>query len=422
MPSPRKLPVLSFLPIARTILLTLTLQAAAFAAVPTLTGAVHDPSGAAIPGATISARNSASNARSTAVSGPDGTFSIAATDGSYTLEISAPGFDPLTLQAVSTSQTSIDAVLQLAVNHEIVVVEAASAAIDVSHTEVGGTIDSKTIVSVPLNGRSFTDLLAMQPGVVPASSQQPNAVVMSGCTSTPPSGDLNPGNISVSGQRETSNGFMVNGSSVEEDFNDGTAVIPNLDSITELKVLTGNFNAEYGNFSGGQVLVTTKSGTDQIHGSAFEFFRNAALDGRSYFDSERARYDRNQFGGTLGGPIRKGSSYFFLDYQGTRMAQGIDTGLISVPGVAERTGNFSADAKSLTGTVSSAYWAGLLSNKLHYAVAAGEPYYAAGCTNAAQCVFPGARDSSVGVVRAGQAFAAVHSGAKRGRQFLLQFI
>jgi len=115
---------------------------------------------------------------------------------------------------------------------------------------------------VPLNGRSFTDLLALQPGVVPASSAQSNAVVMSGCTSTPPSGDLNPGNISVSGQSETANGFSVNGSSVEEDFNNEASVIPNLDSIAEFRVLTSNFDAEYGNFSGGQVLVTTKIGTN----------------------------------------------------------------------------------------------------------------------------------------------------------------
>ena len=144
------------------------------------------------------------------------------------------------------------------------------------------------MTSVPLNGRSFTDLLAMQPGVIPASSQQPNAVVMSGCTAAPPSGDLNAGNLSVSGQRETSNGFAVNSSAVEEDFNNGTAVVPNLDSIQDLKVLTSNFDAEYGNFSGGQVLVTTKSGGNKLHGSAFEFLRNTALDSRNYFATSRA--------------------------------------------------------------------------------------------------------------------------------------
>ena len=171
---------------------------------------------------------------------------------------------------------------------------------------------------MPLNGRSFTDLLAVQPGVVPASSAQSNAVVMSGCTSTPPSGDLNPGNMSVSGQRETANGFAVNGSVVEEDFNNGTRVIPNLDSIDEFRVLTSNFDAEYGNFSGGQVLVTTKSGTNQLHGSAFEFFRNTSSRCRNYFAPDRARMIVINLAAPFGGPICKEKLFFFADYQGTQ--------------------------------------------------------------------------------------------------------
>src|SRR5208337_2955373 len=149
---------------------------------------------------------------------------------------------------------------------------------------------------------------------------------MSGCTSAPPSGDLNPGNLSVNGQRETTNGFYVNGGAAQEDFNMGAAVVPNLDSIQDLRVLTSNFNAEYGNFSGGQILVSTRSGANQLHGSVFEYLRNTALDARNYFAPDRAKYLRNQFGGTLGGPIRKDKLFYFVDYQGTRMTQGLDTG------------------------------------------------------------------------------------------------
>ena len=240
---------------------------------------------------------------------------------------------------------------------------------------MGELITARTVASIPVNGRSYTDLLALQPGVIPASSQQPNAVVMSGCTNAPPSGDLNPGNMSVSGQRETANGFTVNGSSAQEDFNMGAAIVPNLDSIQEFRVLTSNFDAEYGNFSGGQVLVTTKSGTNELHGSAFEFLRNTNLDARNYFAAERAEYDRNQFGGTVGGPIRKDKVFFFADYQGTRMTQGVETGLISVPSLQNRAGDFSDIASSLTGTVNGQYWANLLSQKLGYTVHPGEPYY-----------------------------------------------
>ena len=155
--------------------------------------------------------------------------------------------------------------------------------------------------SVPLNGRSFTDLMAVQPGIVPVNTAQPGAVIMTGVATTPPSGDANPGNLSISGQREDSNGFRVNGADVEEDVNMGTSIVPNLDAIDSFRVLTSNFDAEYGNSSGGQVLVTTKSGTAQLHGSAFEFLRNTALDARNYFSSDRAAYRQNQFGGTLGG-------------------------------------------------------------------------------------------------------------------------
>ena len=194
---------------------------------------------------------------------------------------------------------------------------------------------------------------------------------MSGCAQAPPSGDLNPGNLSVAGQRETSNGFSVNGADVEEDFNNGTAIIPNLDSIQDFKVLTSNFDAEYGNFAGGQVLANTKSGGNKLHGSAFEFLRNTDLDSRGYFDPTRAAYNRNQFGGTLGGPVQRDKSFFFLDYQGTRMTQGQETGDIAVPTAAERSGNFGS---LLTGKVSGSYLASLLSQKLGQTVTQGELY------------------------------------------------
>ena len=183
----------------------------------------------------------------------------------------------------------------------------------------------------------------------------------------------------------------MNDSDVEEDVNMGTAIVPNLDSIQELRVLTGNFDAQYGNYSGGQVLLITKSGTDTFHGSAFEFLRNTNLDAKNYFSSERAAFDRNQFGGTSGGPVHTKTFFFFGDYQGTRMTQGIETGLISVPSDLDRTGDLLDRASSLTGAVSGPYVAGLLSQKLGYAVNSSERYYFAGCTTSSQCVFPDAQ-------------------------------
>ena len=206
---------------------------------------------------------------------------------------------------------------------------------------MGDVVSGPLIVGVGLNGRSYTDLMSLQPGIAPMSTQTATSVVMAGVvTAITPSGNLNPGNQSINGQREDANGFLVNGSDVKEEMNGGTTIIPDLDSISEFRVLTNNFDPEYGNYAGGIVNAVTKSGTDQIHGDVFEFLRNTALDAKSFFSPHSEAYDQNQFGGTIGGPIKKGKLFFFGDYQGTRTTEGLDTGLITVPSLAERQGNF----------------------------------------------------------------------------------
>jgi hypothetical protein len=375
------------------VLVSAVLSIPALAQTASLHGTVSDPVGAVIPGAVIHLRSAATGAAAEATTGAEGSYRIALAPGRYDLEVTAMGFRPAQRPGVELSAdagVALDVQLQLAQQSEELSVTVELPGVETTSSTLGETITAKQMTDVPLNGRSFTDLLAMQPGVVPASSQQPNAVVMSGCSSTPPSGDLNPGNMSVSGQRETSNGFAVNGSIVEEDFNNGTAVVPNLDAIQDFKVLTSNFDAEFGNYSGGQVIVSTKEGSNKVHGSAFEFLRNTALDSRNYLATTRAAYRRNQYGATLGGPIRKDRAFFFLDYQGTQMTQGQETGNINVPSVAARSGNLTDLASQLTGTVSTAYWAQQLASKLGYGVSAGEAYYAHGCSSTAQCVFPNA--------------------------------
>jgi hypothetical protein len=364
-----------------------------------ISGSVVDSTGAAIPGATIVLKNLDSGQRDNSLSDSNGSYSFSVAVGRYEIQIASSGFKVFLQGPILIAERAalrLDATLAVESAGTVVEVSAETPSIDLSTTQVGESLSAKKISSVPLNGRSFTDLLATQPGVIPASSAQPNAVVMSGCTNTPPSGDLDAGNLSVSGQRETANGFSVNGSIVEEGFNNGTAVVPNLDSIDSLRVLTNNFDAEQGNFSGGQVQVTTKSGGNAIHGSAFEFLRNTGLDARNYFAAERAAYDRNQYGGSLGGPIRRDKAFFFLDYQGTQMTEGQETGSVFVPSIADRGGNLLDLATQLNGRVSSAYWANQLANKLGYSVRAGEPYYFASsnsgpaCSSSSQCVFPGA--------------------------------
>ncbi len=264
---------------------------------------------------------------------------------------------------------------------------------------MGQVISGRQMTAVPLDGRSFTDLLSLQPGVAPATSITSTTVQDVGATVLNPSGTLNPGTISVNGQREFANFFSVNGADAEEDVNAGTAIIPNLDSIAEFRIITSNFDAEYGEFSGGQVSVITKSGSNQFHGNAFEFLRNTDLDARNYFSPTRGAFRQNQFGGTVGGPIRHDKVFFFVDYQGTRQTQGIDTGNISVPSDADRMGNLSdfgnaPGGNQLTGTVGGGYFASLLTQKLGYTVTQGEPYYFPGCNQAnaiaGKCVFPNA--------------------------------
>jgi len=361
----------------------------------TLSGKVIDPTLAVIPGVTVTIKNVSTNVAQTTTTTEGGVYTfVALPAGAYQLEIRPQGFRPFVQTGImieADKPQQVDVQLELGQQATAVTVTETSLRIDTADTAVGDTLTSSKISSVPINGRSFTDLLALQAGVVPIGSRQPNAVVMSGCTRTSPSGDLNPGNLSVSGQRETSNGFVLNGSSVQEDFNMGSAVVPNLDSIQDLRVLTTNYDAEYGNYSGGQVLVITKAGTNALHSSGFDFVRNTALDARNFFEADRGTYDQNQFGGTIGGALKKDKAFFFADYQGTRMRQGLDTGLISVPSAAERAGDLSSIANSLSGTVNGPYWASLLSQKLGYTVTPGEPYDFAGCTTSAECVLPAGR-------------------------------
>jgi hypothetical protein len=360
-----------------------------------ITGTVTDQTDQVIVGAIVVATNTAQGIQTKAITDDHGAFAFPSLPvGNYDLGFESPGFRTLKRTGIAVNSDSAlkeDARLQIAEQSQEVTVSVSATQVEAQSTQVGEVVTGAAMTSVALNGRSFTDLLALQPGIVPMSTQTPDSIVMAGATvAITPSGGLNPGNQSISGQREDANGFMINGGDVKELMNGGTAIVPNLDSIAEFRLLTNNFDAQYGNYSGGIINVVTKSGTNQIHGSGFEFLRNTDLDARNFFSPDRSFYRQNQFGGTVGGPIHQNRVFYFADYQGTRTNQGLDTGLISVPSLAERAGNFQGVAGALTGEVSGPYLASLLSQKLDYSVAANEPYYTAGCASPAQCVFPNA--------------------------------
>jgi hypothetical protein len=150
----------------------------------------------------------------------------------------------------------------------------------------------------------------------------------------------NAGNISVNGQRETANAFLVNGGDVSEGRNLGAGLVPNLDSVEEFRLITNSFDAEYGKFSGAVMNAITKSGTNGFHGDVFEFWRNDKMDSVSYFNSAKSELRRHQFGGVAGGPFWKDKLFWFTDFQGTRQLAGAETGVVSLPNAAERLGNF----------------------------------------------------------------------------------
>src|SRR6202046_716821 len=359
-----------------------------------ISGTVKDSSGAVIPRAEVTAINLDKGVRQTTKSDDKGfyTFPVLLV-GHFDVEVSCSGFKPYRRTGGIVDANSllvVDAVLQVGQRSAAVLVSDSAVHVETYSSQMGEVINADQMTDVPLNNRSYTDLLSMQAGVTPSTSITSNTVQDVGASALSPSGDLNPGTVSIHGQREFANAFIVNGSDSEEDVNMGTAIIPNLDSIAEFRILTSNFDAEYGEFSGGQINVVTKSGSNAFHGDLFEFLRNTDLDARNYLSPTRGTFIQNQFGGTVGGPIIRNKIFFFSDYQGTRQIQGTDTGLIPVPSLADRAGNLSDQTNSLTGTVSGPYFASLLSQKLGYAVTTGEAYYMPCCTSSSQCVLPNA--------------------------------
>jgi len=360
-----------------------------------ISGTVKDTTGGVIPGVSITANNTVLGTEFNTLTDGQGLYSFPKLPvGRYDLTMLLDGFKPQKragIQVDADSAIRINATLEVGEQTETVTVSVNAVRVDTVSTQLGEVVPSTTMTSLSLNGRSYTDLLSIQPGVIPTTTIQSNSVIMAGVTGpVAPSGELNPGIVSVSGQRETANGFYVNGSDVQERMNGGTGVVPNLDSIEEFRLLTNNFDPEYGNYNGGIVNVVTKSGSDMFRGNLFEFFRNTNLDARNYFSPERALFNQNQPGGTFGGPVIHGKLFFFGDYQATRTTQGIETGNISVPSLLNRAGNFSDIGGSLDGVVNGSNWANILTRRLGYSVRPGEPYYTATCGTTAQCVFPGA--------------------------------
>lgn len=298
-----------------------------------ISGKITAPGGSRIPQAQVSIKNTKTNLTRTVVADRSGAYNVTNLPrGEYQLTASAPGFlnAQAAIMVLPGANQAPDLVLRL-----LPLGETSSGQGSVS--AVRGVVNAESVQNLPLNGRSASDLVTLQPGVAQARSAQ---------TTTAQGGFGT--EIVISGQSPRQNDYLLDGISVNDYANSppGSAAGVNLgaDSTKQFSVITSNYPAQYGRSSGGIIAQTTQSGTNEFHGDAFEYIRNSALDARNYFDSVKPPFHRNQFGGTIGGPILRKRSFFFASYEGFRQSQGL-TFLENVPTSAARSGNLS------TGTV-----------------------------------------------------------------------
>ncbi|PYX35720.1 MAG: hypothetical protein DMG75_13070 [Acidobacteria bacterium] len=319
---------------------TAHLPAGAQVAGGTISGTVVDSSGRVIPGAQISITNVDTGVSRSAATNEEGLYTAPnLLPGSYDLKFSAPGFKTevrsgivLTVGAAAV----LDLTMQVGTAIETLQVTGEVPDVQLASSDISAVVNATTVRELPLNGRSWTDLAELHPGVNAIQTQPTFAAGTD-------RGNRGFGQqLTISGARPQQNNYRLDGVSLNDYANGapGSVLGGNLgvDAIQEFSVLTSNYSAEYGKTSGGVVNAITRSGTNQFHGSVYEFLRNSALDARNYFDGDKIPpFKRNQFGGAVGGPIIKNHTFFFADYEGIRQSKGISS-FTTVPSAAARAG------------------------------------------------------------------------------------
>ena len=299
----------------------------------TIRGTVTDPTGAVVPGATVTVKQSQTDLSRTAITDRKGAYIVLELPiGSYRLQVTAKGFKEYVQDGIQLSVNEIASVSpRLTVGSEIEVVQVNSDAelIAPTVTSLGKVVGQREMEDLPLNGRNFSQLGLLQPGVVPITP----GLVEAG-------GGLRDGQpYSVNGSRPESNNFLIDGADNFNGVDGGYVLKPPVDAISEFRIITQNASAEFGHALGSTTNIITRSGTNNFHGALWEFLRNDAVDARNYFQTQPLPLRQNQFGATIGGPIRKDKLFFFGYYEGFRNLQGV-TALTTVPSLQERTGNF----------------------------------------------------------------------------------
>src|SRR6266446_3861138 len=305
----------------------------------TVLGTVTDPSGAVVAGATVKVTNVATGLERTTATSGDGSYAVPELPiGTYSVTVTQSGFQTFVVTGVAVdvaTERRVDAALKTgAVSTKVEVSADTLPLVETTTNDLGGVLTAQTVENMPVNGRDYTKLIFLNPGVAGSPDQ---------ITDSPGSF----GEFSMNGARGRSNNYLLDGT----DMNDGyrndpainkggvfatpSAVLP-IDAVSEMRVLS-SFEAEYGRNGGAVVNIVTKSGSNQFHGTGFEYYRNNALDARNFFDTSdqpKAPFHNNQFGGSIGGPIMKDKTFFFLDYEGQQERVGVVT-LACVPDPAQ---------------------------------------------------------------------------------------
>ena len=295
-------------------------------------GTITDNSGAVVAGAKVTVTAQATNVSRDAMTDDTGHFLVPLLGvADYTIKVEATGFKTTEAKDVRLQvdeHRELNFKLVPASVTTSVEVNATEVAVQTSNPTLGQVITAQQVADLPLNGRDFVQLATLTPGVTQETN--PNSFFTQGASSEVAARGIY--SLSVGGSRAQSTDWLFDGVDNNELTAGGIAVLPSIDAIQEFKVLTYNYSAEYGTRAGPTVLITTKSGTNQLHGSVFEFFRNTSLDASSFFAVKKEQFNLNQFGAALGGAIKKDKTFFFADYQGKRQRHGIPfSGLVPTP-------------------------------------------------------------------------------------------
>jgi hypothetical protein len=306
-----------------------------------ITGSVADSSGASITGASVTITETRTNTQRVLVTDANGRFVANVLQvGTYAVKVSAPGFrltERTGILLEAEASPDINFTLSPTSVSENVTVEANSVEVETSNASLSQVVHSEQVADLPLNGRNFVELATLAPGV--STGDQPNDFFSGGAASGSETSIRGSFSLSVAGSRENRTDWLYDGVDDGELTSGALGVVPSVDALQEFNVLTSNYSIEYGTRAGPTVLLNSKSGSNQFHGTLFDFVRNTDLNASSYFSPINPEYIRNQFGGSIGGPIVKDKAFFFFDYEGTRNIQGIPS-LTQVPTQLEREGNF----------------------------------------------------------------------------------